>query len=359
MKRFGEKLRMLRTHRGMTLKHLATSLGYKAHGHISEIESGKKSPTTGFALAVARQFGVSVDDLLKDSMEVALPRQLQGGGKTAMGDPFADRSPSDTEVERFRLILSTYQDGTGMNASDHGRTLPGWRDFERSIALAFDGIPSGSKDIFDVRLPDREGFGVFYGISCKMRRELSRVDRDGRATIELSNSARRFWDRLASFGIDQSSYKRHPQEVGIALVDLVSEWHHDAGIEKGGNVDLSKSCYLTLSWNKEGWYQLHQFPLSLPEPAQLQWTFPTYTKGGKTVGNRLVGSDGLGTLFEWYGESGGQLKYYPLVADAAWESVRFQLEPLPSDREYGVLRKVEEYFPERWAAVVQSERSCE
>jgi len=54
----------------MTLKELALALGYTAHGHISEIESGKKKPTAEFVLSVARLFSVSTDQLLKDELEL-------------------------------------------------------------------------------------------------------------------------------------------------------------------------------------------------------------------------------------------------------------------------------------------------
>lgn len=70
MKRFGEKLRVLRTNEGMTLKELANSLGLTAHGYISEIEAGKKKPTTDFVLKVARYFQVTTDQLLKDEFEI-------------------------------------------------------------------------------------------------------------------------------------------------------------------------------------------------------------------------------------------------------------------------------------------------
>ena len=68
--RFGEKLRILRNRRGLTLAQLAERLGYKAHGHLSEIESGKKIPTIGLALKVARLFDISTDVLLKDEFEI-------------------------------------------------------------------------------------------------------------------------------------------------------------------------------------------------------------------------------------------------------------------------------------------------
>lgn len=70
MQRFGEKLRILRTQRGMTLKELALELGLTAHGYISELESGKKKPTAELVLNVARLFDVSTDQLLKDELDL-------------------------------------------------------------------------------------------------------------------------------------------------------------------------------------------------------------------------------------------------------------------------------------------------
>ena len=351
VQRFGEKLKLLRTYHGLTLKDLTARLGYKAHGHISEIETGKKTPTVSFALGVAELFNVTIDKLLKDGLDINLPHQVVDEGKQEMSVPFVDRTPSTHEVERFRLIFSTYQDGTGMLASSGSGTLPGWRDFERSIALAFDGIASESKNIFDVRLADAKRAGVYYGISCKMRGELSRVDLHGRVTIELSNAARRFWNHLATKGVDLTNYKQYPTTVGHALIELVSKWHDDSDVEKDGNVDISKSCYLALSWSKDGWYQLHQFPLKLADPGELKWEFPTYKRKGEWhIGNHLHGNDTSGSLFQWYGQSGGQLKYYPLVQDAIWDSERFRLETLPSNLEHGILHKAESYFPNQWAA---------
>jgi transcriptional regulator with XRE-family HTH domain len=70
MKRFGEKLRVLRTNKEMTLKELAYALGLTAHGYISEIEAGKKKPTADFVLKVGRYFKVTTDQLLKDELEI-------------------------------------------------------------------------------------------------------------------------------------------------------------------------------------------------------------------------------------------------------------------------------------------------
>ena len=68
--RFGEKLRLLRRRHGMTLAHMADELGYKTHSYISEIESGRKTPTVAFVLKVADLFSVSTDVLLRDEYNI-------------------------------------------------------------------------------------------------------------------------------------------------------------------------------------------------------------------------------------------------------------------------------------------------
>lgn len=265
-----------------------------------------------------------------------------------MSLPFVDRSPTSREVEKLRLILSTYQDGTGMIVRK-GRTLPGWRDFERAVALAFGGEAQESKAIFDVLLPSVERPEVKYGLSCKMRGQLNKLSRTGRVSLELSNSAGQFWDYLKTKGIDQSNYRDRPLEVGISLIEVVERWHQAVSAERGGKIDLTGSSHLVLSWSEAGWYQLHQFPLTLPDPQSLRWYFPSVTRrGAESPGRRINADDHSGTLFEWYGESGGQLKYYPFAKAATWASERFQLEPL-GETQYGILAKAAAYFPKLWA----------
>ncbi len=249
------------------------------------------------------------------------------------------RTLTPNEVEKIRLILSTYQDGTGMLAQKSGGTLPGWRDFERTVAIVLGGEAQENKAIFDVLVPEPAQSPIKYGLSCKMRRELSQIDKTGRVAFELSNSAGKFWTHLKLKKIFQKNYRRNPSEVGAALLDLVKQWHDEVSIANGGIVDLDASSYLVLSWNKMGWYQLYQFPIHLHDPKSLKWHFPT--------ARCLRGDDTLGTLFEWYGESGGQLKYYPLAKESIWHSEKFQLEPLNTG-EHGIIAKVAAYFPELW-----------
>lgn len=70
MEKFGEKLRALRIRNGLTLKDLATALGLTAHGYLSELECGKKKPTAEFSIKVSEYFGVTIDELLKDDIEI-------------------------------------------------------------------------------------------------------------------------------------------------------------------------------------------------------------------------------------------------------------------------------------------------
>ncbi len=75
--RFGQKLRALRTYHKMTLAELAQALGHTAHGYISELESGKKTPTVELVLNVSRLFKVTTDQLLKDELELDIPTKPQ------------------------------------------------------------------------------------------------------------------------------------------------------------------------------------------------------------------------------------------------------------------------------------------
>jgi transcriptional regulator with XRE-family HTH domain len=73
MQRFGEKLRTLRTQHGLTVRGLSVALGYKEsnHSYISEAETGKRTPKLEFVLKVAQFFNVSVDQLVRDDLEVS------------------------------------------------------------------------------------------------------------------------------------------------------------------------------------------------------------------------------------------------------------------------------------------------
>lgn len=252
---------------------------------------------------------------------------------------FRGNIPTKSQIEKLRLSLSTYQDGMGQLVFEPDKSLPGWRDFERSVALVFGGDAQESKAIFDVLVPISQNPEVNYGISCKMRQTLLIIERTGRVTVEVSNSSGKFWDALGEVGIKE--YDTDPNAAGKILLNLVRDWHDEVSLKRGGTIDISKSSYLLLQWHrKTGRYQLFQFPIQLPDSESLSWAVD---------GRRLVGRDDDGTMIEWYGHSGGQLKYYPFAAKAIWASDIFQLEPLPkSDLGYGLKRRVIDFFPNLW-----------
>ncbi len=72
IQRFGAKLQTLRTQRGLTLQETASLLELSAHSHIIAIESGQKLPSLELALAIARLFNVTTDQLLKDELELEI-----------------------------------------------------------------------------------------------------------------------------------------------------------------------------------------------------------------------------------------------------------------------------------------------
>ena len=253
--------------------------------------------------------------------------------------PFVDRNPTAGELELFRLVLSTFQDGSGQEGSG---TLPGWRDLERTVAEMTGGTGTENKSVFDVLVPGANG--QLIGISCKMRGELARVERDGRVTIELSNSSGQMWSVLGKYQLTTANYKANAAAVGKALLELVETRHIAATPYRGQAIDLNRSFFLVLQWDKKtARYQLFKFGLSLPNPATLNWYFTTTYKG------HLNGDDkDSGRVFEWYGESGGQLKYFPLAATALWKSPEFKLEPLPAAVAASLSLKAASYFPDLW-----------
>ncbi len=257
----------------------------------------------------------------------------------------------DTTAEKLRLILSTFQDGFGqLDLPNTDTTLPGWRDFERATAVALGGKGSENKAIFDVLVALPDDIGHCFGVSCKMRNTLDKTRKNGRVYMELSNSNGQFWNEVELHGMDKLSFRQYPEAVGKAILERVRKWYDAVSHRNSGRVVLDKSFFLTLSYNKAGTYQLHQFVHTLPEASELEWVFPVSQKG---TSKRIVGFDSTGPLFEWYFDSGGQLKYYPLVSNCLWSSSTFRLEPLkfPPNVKAALESKAESYFPSLWNAV--------
>jgi len=70
MKRFGEKLRALRTQNDISLRKLAAMLGHSSHSLVTSIERGEKKPSAELAIKIADLFNVTTDQLLRDELEL-------------------------------------------------------------------------------------------------------------------------------------------------------------------------------------------------------------------------------------------------------------------------------------------------
>ena len=81
-KRLAEKLRTIRIALGYSLEEMAGALkGVKesppAKSHISRFESGTREPNLLLLLEMSRVFGVSVESLIDDTLE--LPKKFKSG----------------------------------------------------------------------------------------------------------------------------------------------------------------------------------------------------------------------------------------------------------------------------------------
>lgn len=231
-------------------------------------------------------------------------------------------------------------------------TLPGWRDFERACALTFDGVAVENKFFVDVIFPLTTEPQTFYGIDCKMRRELRSAENRGVIYVEVTNAAKLLWSYLYSIGVTEVNFRNHPDLAGNGLLEAVELLKKSSSIAyPTGPINIDRSYYFVLLWDKTGEYQLFQLPLKLPDPGNLDWVCYISNRANGSETTRLVGRNHEGVLYEWYGESGGQLKFYPQVTSAIWKSEKFRLEPLPQNVEEGIIAKAQTYFPNQWSKV--------
>lgn len=307
--------------------------------------------------------------IVRDALTPNERQQFTEGEQPSEQDTPEARGPrqlTDQEAEQLRLVLSTYQDGSGEErAGPHGETLPGWRNFETATAEALNGEPPAGKKkgALDVLARDAET-GERFGVSCKTSAELDTIDETGRVSVILRTAPSAFWKALESQGITEQNYRSFPpDQIGAILTESVRAWYRQD--EEARGISHERSSLLVLSSNDEGQYQLHQFPLDLPDPSQLEWSLQgkriqgiERTTGATVLeladetpdtGEAVAGTESDGdTLFAWY-TKGGQLFYYPRVETAVWHSEVFELEPLPPEvKVLTPAEKAAQYFPEQW-----------
>jgi len=69
MKKFGEKLLTLRQKHGLTIRQLGGMLDV-TNSYITQIETGRKTPSLKLAIKIASFFGVDINKLIKDELEL-------------------------------------------------------------------------------------------------------------------------------------------------------------------------------------------------------------------------------------------------------------------------------------------------
>lgn len=272
-----------------------------------------------------------------------------------MSVPFATRNPDAGEVERLRLVLSTFRDGSGMVANGD-ETYPGWRDFERSVAAVLGGSAPEAKGVFDVTVPSTESAGVDYGFSIKSKAltakgGLTNLATDGRVYMELANSPAKFLIELGKISFKEGDFtkKKRAQEVGEVVLRTVTKWHEES-VSLHAKVfnrilDLEASKFLVLSYclpkgGRKSEYQWHSFSLKFPDG--IVWKYPT-----KRCLRGYDPAHPKESLFDFYPLSGGQLKSYPRASNSDFSSPIFDLA---SPAKLSATLRAARMYPREWIA---------
>ncbi|MDR0462714.1 MAG: hypothetical protein LBG64_00635 [Pseudomonadales bacterium] len=267
---------------------------------------------------------------------------------------FIHRNPSENETELYKLAFSVFRDGFGQEKEKDGSTRPGWREYERAVAEVIGGACAESKAIFDVLVKDDQNNLITYGISVKSkqlpgRNAMRLLNESGRVHMELSNSPAKFWAILNQVNLVEDDFRamRNPELFGTTVLNTVAGWHTNTKNEfeannRGNSLNLEESIYLTVSYselidNAPRVYQIHSFPLSFPEGIRWQFISEKCLRGYDPEFPEEA-------LFDWYGFSGGQLKYYPKASNAIFSSSQFTLNNPP---QHTILSRIREYWPDR------------
>lgn len=249
--------------------------------------------------------------------------------------------------------MSTFNDGSGQERDADGNTRLGWRDIERVAAYMLKGTGGENKNIFDVLVtPDINPY-MRYGISVKSKglttKALNELSSHGRVYMELCNSPAKLWKPLIDRGFRETDFteRRHAREIGPIILQTVESWHneyaHNFGTYVPGcRLDLQKSIYLTVSYDgargENRQYQIHSFPLQFASGIIWEYSSDRCLRGFDPDYPKE-------TLFDWYGLSGGQLKYYPRASEALYATPRFNLL-MP--KTVTLADKASSYFPDDW-----------
>ncbi|MEQ9426326.1 MAG: hypothetical protein RJQ09_18010 [Cyclobacteriaceae bacterium] len=271
--------------------------------------------------------------------------------------PFANRQPTSSEIRKLSYLIGVFGDGFGAEKDKWGRTRAGWKQMERVIAEFFGGLALEQMAVFDVLLPINE-YSKIYGFSVKTKSlpstKFNSLDDNGRVYIELNNSLSKLWNPIKALGFNEQNFKLNTgssiaSEMGKSIINTVQSWYREfnpqaMGVD--GALDFEASKHIVISYttpkkNSDIRYRVDAFNLKFP--SGILWEFHSpkclrgYEKGYQD-----------GPLFEWYGLSGGQLKYYPRAKMASHSSKVFQV---PHPKVFTISQRAMEYWPKEWVGL--------
>lgn len=266
---------------------------------------------------------------------------------------FATRAPSASELNHLRALLSTFRDGSGNQKESDGTTRASWREIERCIAEVVSGPASENKHIFDVIAPDRIKNMLFYGLSIKSKQlsmnNFSTLGTTGRVYMEIANSPAKFWKEIIEkYGYTEREFQeqKYAAAIGECVIRTVQSWHEEGKkmfeLYNPGNIlDLDHSKYVCVSYSEsknpsDRLYQIHSFNLRFPTGIIWQYISDRCLRG-------FDPNHPTEALFDWYGSSGGQLKYYPRAVYAENSSAVFNLLSPPAGM--SLTSKAKGYWP--------------
>lgn len=251
------------------------------------------------------------------------------------GNPLRDRPPNNAEMQKLRLVLATFKDGSGNLKMADGSHRADWRQVERSFAEVFQGSTAESKAVFDVDIEpddDRQPYGL--SIKTSKRRP------DDRVLLELNNSPAKMLEHAVDLGYAtregrQARWNCSVEDMGFSVVSAVKAWHEACCPTH----DLRGSSYVVMTHDQpKNLFEVFWFGLDLGDPRDLRWA---------ERGRAITGTDSHGIVrWEFYAESGGQLKWYPSGNAARWRSGCFELPDPPPMRT--LTDKARELFDEEW-----------
>jgi hypothetical protein len=240
-----------------------------------------------------------------------------------MSRAFLTRVPNEQELKLLKKFLASYRDGSGNLRETDGSSRAEFRQIERCFAELLHGTTTENKAFYDFVVQTNENGGVAIrgaSIKSKEHEHLHSYASEAatmRSHLELSNSAAKDWALCREAGLNEQMFRDGLQasDFGRTILERqkierqVSQDTYLNSIAGANKFFVEADCvYISVLYSPmnrgERAYLVSSFNAVLPEPSV--WSFK---------GRRLVGKDAQDqVLYEWYGLSGGQLKYYPKIS---------------------------------------------